>query len=257
MKRLIYGGISKSDGNYVFDYTYNHPKDIISITPPQLYKSQHGNKIYWFGYEFNKDISSKERFEFIRYIKQIGENKISDRELQNLIELPLKELDNRINLYDIDCFVYPISNRSPLVSKMVRTITRYTSHDTPKLNFELVKSIPTDIEFDWKSFKADTSDDLHAQAQMTKYIEESLLPAINQLDYFSIAKNVKPKYRKYIKNYLRFSDDVIDDFKGLKGKNILVVDDINTSGSTLDEILRIIGKLNHSCSVYIYTLIGN
>ena len=37
---------------------------------------------------------------------------------------------------------------------------------------------------------------------------------------------------------------------------ILIVDDINTSGSTLTEILRIIKAINNQCEIYIFTLIG-
>ena len=37
---------------------------------------------------------------------------------------------------------------------------------------------------------------------------------------------------------------------------ILRVDDINTSGSTLREPLRIINEINSNCNIYIYTLIG-
>lgn len=39
----------------------------------------------------------------------------------------------------------------------------------------------------------------------------------------------------------------------LKGDKILVVDDINTSGSTLDEILRKISEINKGCEIYLHT----
>lgn len=38
--------------------------------------------------------------------------------------------------------------------------------------------------------------------------------------------------------------------------NILIVDDVNTSGSTLREIIRIIREINKDCNIFIYTLIG-
>lgn len=37
----------------------------------------------------------------------------------------------------------------------------------------------------------------------------------------------------------------------------MIVDDINTSGSTLNEILRTVRKINHDCEIFIFTLIGN
>ena len=246
-----------TDGHYVFDYTYNLPSDIIHIQPPQLYKSIEGNNVYWFGYMFNDDVSSKDRTSFINYLKGIGDDKISASDLKHLIELPLDELNNNINLYHIDCFVYPLSNRSELVSTMVKTINRWTSREMDRLSFELVKSAPKDIGFDWKSFSSDYERDPLRYKQMSKYIEDKLLPKIHQLDYFSLAHNVKPKYRPYIQNFLKMSESDIEILSRLQGDNILVVDDINTSGSTIQEIIRIISSVNSNCNIYIYTLIGN
>lgn len=42
----------------------------------------------------------------------------------------------------------------------------------------------------------------------------------------------------------------------INAKNILIIDDINTSGSTLREVLRILNEINSNCNIYIYTLIG-
>ena len=42
-----------------------------------------------------------------------------------------------------------------------------------------------------------------------------------------------------------------------QGQNILVVDDINTSGSTLDEILRVLNRVNRNANIFVFTLIGN
>lgn len=93
---------------------------------------------------------------------------------------------------------------------------------------------------------------------MIAYINSELMPKLKSLDYFSIAQIVKSKYRPYITGFLDFKN--IDDcnrFANLQGSDILVVDDINTTGSTLHEILRKLGKLNNNCNIYIYTLIGN
>lgn len=258
MKVYVHGGVRPDDGDYIFDYTYNLPEDIIEIRSPQLYKSSIRNHIYWFGYMFKDHVSSKQRTEFIHYIKGLGDKKISDLDLTQFIELPLGELDKRIGMYDLDCFVYPVSERSKIVSKMISVIGDYTSRDMKKVSFELVKKAPTEIGFDWDLLETDTIDDLNKYNQMKKYAEEHIIPAIRELDYFSLAKNVKPKYRRYIQNYLDFSNpEELEGFSKMQGSNILVVDDINTSGSTLNEILRILNKVNKNCNIFVYTLIGN
>ena len=259
MKRYIYTGIRLNDTGYAYDYTTNLPGDTLHLVVPQIYRSSIKNNIYWFGYRFNKDISSKERSEFIHYLKGLTDPKITEGELTSLIEQPLIELHNKINLYDVDCFVYPGSKRSNLVKKMISIIQDFTSRDMAKFSFELVKSVPTDVEFDWDMFDADLKydSDTSKYRNMKAYVENILLPNIHELDYFSLAESVKAKYRKYIKNFIKFTDVDLVKFSKLQCKNILVVDDINTSGSTLNEILRTLNKINSKSNIFIYTLIGN
>ena len=256
MKRLIYGGVRKSEDTYIIDYTYNAPDDLIHIEEPQLYASIHNNDIYYFGYRFNDTASSADRTAFIHSIKQIGDHPLTDDQLDQFIKRPLKYLNDRINIYTIDCIVYPRSNRSPLVSKMLRSINDMTSHETNRCSFELVKQTPTEISFDFKSFEMDYGD-APGYSDMLNYVTTTLIPKIHQLDYFSIAQNVKSKYRPYIMGFLNFeTSEDIEKFAELQGKNILVVDDINTTGSTLHEILRTLGKVNNHSNIYVYTLIG-
>lgn len=256
MKKLIYSGIKQDGDHFAVDYTYNYPEDLIDIVEPQLYQSIHKNKIFHFGYRFKDNVNSKDRTAFIHAVKQIGENPLTDSQVEQFIERPLAYLDEEINLYDIDCMVYPLSKRSPLVSKIVRCINDMTSHEMRRCSFEFVKNAPTEIGFDFESFESDYGDS-QGYNQMIRYIEEDLLPKLHDLDYFSIAQNVKSKYRPYITGFLDFKDqEESSRFARLQGDNILVVDDINTTGSTLNEILRKLGKINHNCNIYVYTLIG-
>lgn len=259
MKRCVYTGVRLNDTGYEYDYTQNLPDDIIHLVSPQIYRSSLRNSIYWFGYRFNSDISSKDRSEFIHYVKGLTDPKISELELRNLIEQPLIELHNRINLYDVDCFVYPGSGRSNLVRNMISIINEFTSRDTSRISFELVKSVPVDVDFDWDMFDSDYKydQDTSRYRNMKNYVEHVLLPHIHNLDYFSLAESVKPKYGKYIKNFLHFSDEDFKRFSKLQCENILVIDDINASGSTLNEILRILNTINLNSNIFVYTLIGN
>lgn len=257
MKRIITGGVSKLEDRYRFDYTYNYPTDIIHLFNKKVYNTTFKGSVYYFGYEFTSNSSSKDRSDFIKFIKGTGDTSISKHELNQFIENPINELDRKFNIDSIDCFVYPISQRSQLVQSIVDVFNGYANRSAHKASYSLVKSAPVDIEFDWESFEADVEPGTLRYNQMKDYIDTKLIPAIHGLDYFSLAKNVKPKYRKYIKNFLNMSEQDAARFSRLKGKKILIVDDINTSGSTLNEILRSIRKINNECEVFIFTLIGN
>ena len=208
-----------------------------------------------FGYEFVENAESKDRAKFIEYLKGTGEHKISDVDLRKFIEFSLSKNDF-FNSYQIDCVIYPVSERSQLVKKILSVILESTMHDASKCSFELVKKAPTDIQFDFQSFEAVYGDNPNYK-QMLDHVNEDIMPKIKELDYFSLAKNIKPKYRPFISNYLDFPNiEELQSFKSLKAKKILIVDDINTSGSTLNEILRIINRINADSDIYIYTLIG-
>ena len=252
----IEGGVRIKNSRYYFDYTYNAPGDLIDIVEPQIYATVHNNNVYRFGYRFNESASSSDRTKFIHSIKQIGDNPLSNDQLEQFIKRPLKYLNDEVNLYKIDCLVYPLSQRSPLVSKMIKCINEMTSHHMHRCSFELVKQAPQNIEFDFDLFESEHGDEQGYQA-MLKHVNETLLPKLRSLDYFSIAQNVKSKYRPYITGFIDFSNmDDIEKFSKFQGTNILVVDDINTTGSTLNEILRKLGELNNNCNIFVYTLLG-
>jgi len=252
-----FSGVSFDGENFKFDFLKDSENDIIKLAAYKLNTSNHSNNVYWFGYRFEPSSSSKQRTDFINYIKGTGSGrKISDSDLRKFIELPLNALSRLVSLYSINCTVYPISGRSQLVSKMIKVIYDNTPHNANRCSFELVKKSPIEIEFDWDGFEMNFADNPN-YGQMVEHVKEDILPKIKRLDYFSLAHNVKPKYRPFIKNYLGFPDiEKLEEFSKLKGENILIVDDINTSGSTLNEILRILNEVNDQCNIFIYTLIG-
>lgn len=247
-------GINKKDNTFVFDYDKDDEDSIINLLDVEIYKSSINANVYYFGYVFKDNINSKVRTEFINYIKGYGNNKINENELIKFIDRPLGKLNKEINLSNIDVIVYPESKLNNLNNIIIKSITNFMSHGKEYVSYKMIKNIPSEIQFDYKSFEADCNGkDSQKYKDSIDYIK-SMLDKTNTLDYFSIAKNIKSKYRKYIMNYLKPETNIAKET--LDAKNILIVDDINTSGSTLRELLRIINEINSNCNIYIYTLIG-
>jgi hypoxanthine phosphoribosyltransferase len=81
---------------------------------------------------------------------------------------------------------------------------------------------------------------------------------IHKSDYFSIARDIKKtKYRPYIKNYYKFKDEKDKElFKRLENSNVLIVDDIATSGTTISHLLKTIRSLNDKNNITVFSLLG-
>lgn len=258
MIKLIYDGLSIEGDKVIYNPNIDNDNDIMNTLQPDIYRSKFIGRTYYFGYTFLPSSSRKDRTTIIKWLKNIDNLGIDDNTLRQFVDKPLYTLDDMIGFNDISCIVYPKSGRSNLTNIIVQEISNFSQRDTTKTTAEFVKSIPKEVNFDWEMFDSEYDGIIgdNQYKQIKDYVESTLLPKIHNLEYFSIADNVKPKYRRYIKDYLTVDSTSEHIIKSIQKGNILIVDDINTSGATLTEILRIVRKLNESCEIYIFTLIG-
>ena len=97
-----------------------------------------------------------------------------------------------------------------------------------------------------------------AQKEEVKQSIAKMLDLIHRKDYFTIAKDVrKSRLRPYIMSFLRFASEEDRELCAtIRKQNILVMDDVTTSGSTLNEILRTLRILNEDNEITVFSLIG-
>ena len=259
MKFKLDEGIIKKDSEFEINMLSDTEADIIATTETDIYTSNFKDNVYYFGYKFKPECPSTTRSAFIKWLKAKTFDNITP-ELESFIIKPLKVLyKEKLNNNNIDAIIAPRSNRSELVRIIKSILTDIMPRDTARCNIELVKNLPQKILFDWEEFNYNYTGEIgdYRYSQIYSYIENEVMPKIHSLDYFSLAQNVKFKYRKYIQNYLTFESNTDEKlFKAIKNGNILIIDDIATSGSTLNEILKVINAINSDCNIYIFTLIG-
>ncbi len=127
---------------------------------------------------------------------------------------------------------------------------------------EVVKKQISEINFNWDKFEkyCDVKNIPINIKQVMRNKMEKMLNDIHSLEYFSIAKNIKgQKYKKFLKNVYKFYDEkTIALLQSIKDKKILVVDDIYTSGTTIEQIIKAYQMLDPDDSniLTIFTLIG-
>ena len=247
---------------FVFDFEYDGADDIVSLTGSG-YQVEAFGKCFYYGYEFSDSVDSGVRSSFIKYVK-FSESIQKDSNLTQFIQKAVNDLNRRVNLYDYDLVVMPESS-SKVNQYMLRYIYRFAQPSLHRM--ELVKSLPEHISFDMAAYEEQYLNDVlengrprytEAQKEEVRQNIRKMMDLIHQKDYFTIAKDVKKsKFRPYIMNFLRFRNE--EDrmlCASIRKQNILVVDDVTTSGSTLNEMLRALRVFNEDNEITIFSLLG-
>lgn len=247
---------------FVFDFEHDGAADIVSLTGDG-YQVEAFGKCFYYGYEFTDQTDGPTRTAFIRYVKfspSLGDKP----DLTQFIQKAINNLSHQINLYDYNLVVMPQST-SRVNNYMVRYIYRFAQPTLRKM--ELVKQLPANISFDMDAFQNAYLDDVlengrprytEAQKQEVRASIDQMLDLIHQKDYFTIARDVKKsRFRPYMTEFLRFQTNADEELCAkIRQQNVLVIDDIASSGSTLSEVLRALRILNEDNRITIFSLIG-
>lgn len=247
---------------FVFDFEHDGNDDIISLTGSG-YQVETFGKCFYYGYEFSDQIDGATRSAFIKHVK-FSEPLQDNPDLTSFIKKAIDNLSHQINLYDYNLVVMPESS-SRVNQYMLRYIYRFAQPTLRKM--ELVKNLPANISFDMDAYEEQYLNDVleNGRPRYTKEQKEEAKQSITQMlelihkkDYFTIAKDVKKsRFRPYMMQFLKFNSKADEELCAtIRKQNILIIDDIATSGSTLGEILRTLRILNEDNNITIFSLIG-
>ena len=262
-KKLISEGINYDAGTNTFTFNFEHDNDSDLIRLENIgYSVDKFERCYHYGYKFAEDVDRKVRSEFIKQVK-FPESFENEKDLNLFISKAVGYLDSQISLPQYNVVVYPQS-LSELNRKMLSYLSRITS--VKYIEIEMVKQLPMKIEFDYERFQLEVLDShingrpRYTAQQKNEVIAniKSMMDNIHQSDYFSIARDIKKeKYRQYIKNYYIFKDEESKSiFEHLYKNNVIVLDDIVTSGTTIYHLLNSLRTVNDSNNIVIFSLIG-
>lgn len=263
---ILVEGVRYDDNNdtFIFDFTQDNEHDIVKLTNHGLTQSDTYNKCFYFKYQFENDVDSVLRGRFIEYIKfHDGMNK---NDINMFVKKAVNSLDDTIDLRSFNTIIYPQSI-SEINRKVISYIRLFGYPDF--LTFELVKEPPSELSFDYASYKREVLDTTHkmgdkiypnyTEEEKEKRIEDirNMMEKLKKNEYFSIGRDMKYKYRKYLKNFYHFSNKEEEDtFNKLKQPKVLIIDDVMTSGATLNYIINTIYKINSNATVIVFTIIG-
>lgn len=249
--------------SFMFNFANDNKTDIIYLQKVG-YQINAFDSCFYYAYEFRDDVDSKLRTKFIHGIK-FPNGRINKSDRNKFFINAVNKLNKDIHLSQYKVIVYPES-----MSELNREMMKYLSmiaHPQKYATIELIKELPLKIEFDYDKFNVEV---LQAKTQdgRNRYTEKqkedvlnnikTMMNDIHSLDYFSIARNVKKmKYRPYIKNYYTFRND--EDrklYENIINSNVLIVDDIVTSGTTISFLLNALRTINDTNNIVVFSLIG-
>lgn len=247
---------------FVFDFEHDGRGDIVSLTGSG-YQVEAFGRCFYYGYEFAEQVNSATRSAFIKYVK-FSEPIQDNPNLSKFIQRAVDNLSHQINLYDYDLVVMPESS-SKVNQYMLRYIYRFAQPTLRKM--ELVKALPESISFDMDAFEQQYLDDVleNGRARYTELQKEEVRQSIGQMldlihkkEYFTIAKDVKKsRFRPYMMQFLKFASKADEELCAtIRNQNVLVIDDVATSGSTINEVLRTLRILNEDNDIAIFSLLG-
>ena len=247
---------------FVFDFEHDGAEDIINLMGDG-YQVKAFGRCFYYGYEFSEQVDGNVRSAFINYVK-FAKNLQDNPDLTDFIKNAIDNLNRKINLYNYNLVVMPESS-SKVNQYMLRYIYRFAQPTLRKM--ELVKALPANISFDMDAYTEQYLDDVledgrprytEAQKEEARQSINKMLDLIHQKDYFTIAKDVKKsRFRPYMMDFLKFSSEADKKLcASIRPQNVLIIDDVTTSGSTLNEILRTLRILNEDNEITIFSLIG-
>ena len=252
-----------ADSTFAFDFSHDDSSDIVYLTNPTIYQSTlQSIPYYYFGYKFNDSVQSKTRTEFIHHLKVEPPSPEKERFVRDAIAT----FNNMFPVQQFEYIVYPQS-ASQLTKHIVDELCNVVLPTFSIGTIEMTKAMPENIGFDYDRYELHlrnaTNPDGTKKYGNDKLIQSALASAkaqmdkIHALDYFSIARNIKAKYKSFLEKYYQFKTEKdAKIYKGIESGKVLVVDDILTSGTTLFQLFKALKTVNPAITPTVFTLLG-
>ncbi|MDR1036897.1 MAG: phosphoribosyltransferase domain-containing protein [Deltaproteobacteria bacterium] len=260
---MLVGVTCDSEGKHFYDLNPGDGDETLTLKAG-LMKASDCNCECFFGYEFT-DTPSGVKTPFIRQIKKLyGSSTFFDEEISDFVTFPMTNdlADFTDSLEGVSCIVHPVSSRTGINQDILASIERHVPALAGARKIGLVKYPCSDVKFNFDDLRRNflsgprTRRSLHSTERKAVKLIESINSKAG--DFF-ISEYVRPvMLRLYMRHFLHPLDTDPDEMiEFADGREVLVVDDVNTTGSTINEVLRVMSdKKRRPARIVVYTLFG-
>lgn len=266
MKRLVHptsiinAGISVDEtGNIRFNWASDDSKDVMSLVSDTSGEFDADNVRFIYGYAFKPRTSSGVKKVVRDYLKGNTDSSVLyGDDLSEFVERAVIRLDERYPLDNFNVTVHVDSSTQPsLVDVMREWLWEHLNN--VNIDFELIKELYRHVKFDTQraieALRNSGKDDRTIKKEI-----EFTLGKFNKLkqsgQLFQMKRFVPKEIRAGFFDFLKFkTDEERDAYKALQGVNVLIFDDIMTSGSTVREVIRYLKAINDKNTLTVFVLI--
>lgn len=253
----IYAGVSIVGDYPKFNWDAdNADTDILALAKPSYGSTLVNGIPIMYGYEFKRKVSPSDMRIFRDYIK---DNALIDYDVSQFVDYGIMHLDNMYNLRDLKVAVHPESKTgADLISLMSSYLMEYCD-EAIVTDFGLIKELYQDVTFDAEKAKVA----LRRLGKPERMINQTIQNVEKQFDQlkktdklFEIKKFLPREIRIGFMDYLKFAnDDERIAYENLQGVDVLVYDDLTTSGTTIGEMRRYLSAINPSNTLHSFVLL--
>lgn len=237
-----YEGIREATTNgYMLDWNSDEPKDLVKLEGTCVHITKFNKCIRCYGYKVNKTpLNKNSRNKFLSYIK--AESTQMRLELKSRC---IEDFYSKCNIKDFD-YVIKTPSRSSLNDDIINELGKFDDFQLIDASKKPVEHLELDMDEIDSKFKKDYKE------RFVKYLQ-NIIDANKKSGKFSIS-TFKPQYRNFIKPMIAFGNtEIVND----ASTNLLIVDDIFTSGSTINMLLKLLNDINFQGNIVILTLFQN
>lgn len=238
----LYEGIREATSNgYVMDWNSDEPEDLVKLEGTCAHITKFNKCIRCYGYKINKTpLNKNSRNKFLSYIK----SESTSMRLE-LINKCIEDFYSKCSIKDFD-YVIKTPSKSSLNTDIINELNKFDDFQLIDASKKPVERLELDMDEINSKFKKDYKEGF------IKYLQH-IIDANKKSGKFSIS-TFKPQYRNFIKPMIAFGDV---DIENNSSTNLLIIDDIFTSGSTINMVLKLLNDINFQGNIVILTLFQN
>jgi orotate phosphoribosyltransferase-like protein len=191
---------------------------------------------------------SKAITNILQSLKGSGPHDVSEKTVSNFLKQTATSAAEFIKTKKIDTIIFPKSGSDFLKAYIEEIQHQLGSYEVNVISDAIIKKQISDIELK----KGDMTELINFDHKSFNTMKDSTIKALEKQIAKNIAANhdagkgvsvkgINKMQAKFVTNFLELVKDLSDD---LDGKNVLLVDDILSSGTTFAEMVRIIKKEN-------------